>query len=94
LIVKWEKQRKIDCRIELFYANKMDFRLASPGYKEEWVGEFGNIRVEMLARELGFVRPPPDPPSFYNNSFRNIVRLDTNREETIIGCTSKDVVVL
>ena len=94
LTAKWEKQRKIDRRIELFHANKMDFRLASPGYEEEWVGEFGDMRVEMLARELGFVRPPPDPPSFYNDGFGNIVRLDANGEETIIGYTSKDVVVL
>ena len=35
LTAKWEKQRKIDRRIELFHANKMDFRLASPGYEEE-----------------------------------------------------------
>jgi hypothetical protein len=65
----------------------MDFRLASPGYKEEWVSEFGNMRVEMLARELGFVRLLPNPSLFYNNGFGNIVRLDTNREETIIGYT-------
>jgi hypothetical protein len=62
----------------------MDFRLASPRYKKEWVSKFGNMRVEMLARELGFIRPLPNPPSFYNNGFSNIVRLDTNREETII----------
>ena len=91
---KWRKQRKIDRRIELFYANKMDFRLASPGYEEEWVGEFGDMQVEQLARELGFVRLLPNPPLFYDNGFGNIVRLDANREETIIGCTSKDVVIL
>jgi len=38
----------------------------------------------MLARELGFARLPPNPPSFYDNSFGNIVRLDTNREEITI----------
>jgi hypothetical protein len=65
----------------------MDFRLASPGYEEEWVSEFGDIRVEMLARELGFTRPPPNPPSFYDDSFGNIVRLDTNEEETTIRYT-------
>jgi len=65
--------------------NKIDFRLASPRYKEEWVSEFSNMRVEILARELGFVRPLPNPPLFYNNGFSNIVRLDTNREEIIIG---------
>ena len=65
----------------------MDFRLASPGYEEKWVSEFGNMRVEMLARELGFVRPLPNPPLFYDNGFGNIVRLDTNREETIIRYT-------
>jgi hypothetical protein len=27
----------------------------------------------------------PLPPSFYNNGFSNIVRLDTNGKETIIG---------
>jgi hypothetical protein len=48
----------------------------------------------MLARELGFVRLLPNSPLFYNNSFSNIVRLDANREETIIGCTSKDVIIL
>jgi len=42
----------------------MDFRLASPGYEEEWVGEFGDMRVEMLARELGFIKPPPLPLHF------------------------------
>jgi hypothetical protein len=65
----------------------MDFRLASPGYEEEWVSEFGNMRVEILARELGFVRPLPNFPLFYNNGFGNIVRLDTNEEEIIIGYT-------
>jgi hypothetical protein len=65
----------------------MDFRLASPGYKEEWVSEFGDMRVEILARELGFARPLPNPPLFYDNGFGNIVRLDTNREEIIIGYT-------
>ncbi|PMD51084.1 uncharacterized protein K444DRAFT_620252 [Hyaloscypha bicolor E] len=72
---------------ELFHANKMDFRLASPGYEEEWVSEFGDMRVEMLARELGFVRPLPNPSLFYNNGFGNIVRLDTNGEEIIIRYT-------
>ena len=67
--------------------NKMDFRLASPGYEEEWISKFGNMRVEMLARELGFIRPLPNPPLFYNNGFGNIVRLDTNREEIIIRYT-------
>jgi hypothetical protein len=85
LIAKWAEQRQIDRKIELFHANKMDFRLASPGYQEEWVGEFGNMRVEMLARELGFVRPLLPPPSFYNNGFGYIVRLEASGEETIIG---------
>jgi hypothetical protein len=65
----------------------MDFRLVSPGYEEEWVSEFGNIRVEILARELGFTRLPPNPSLFYNNGFGNIVRLDTNREEITIRYT-------
>jgi hypothetical protein len=65
----------------------MDFRLASPGYQEEWVSEFGDMRVEILARELGFVRPLPPLPSFYNNGFGYIVRLEASREETIIGYT-------
>jgi hypothetical protein len=69
LTAKWEEQRQIDRKTELFHANKMDFRLASPGYEEEWVSEFGDMRVEMLARELGFARPLPNPPSFYNNGF-------------------------
>jgi hypothetical protein len=45
------------------------------------------MRVEMLARELGFTRPPLNPPLFYNNGFGNIVRLDTNREEITIRYT-------
>ena len=35
LIAKWAEQRQIDRKIELFHANKMNFRLASPGYQEE-----------------------------------------------------------
>jgi hypothetical protein len=35
LTAKWEEQRQIDRKTELFHANKMDFRLASSGYKEE-----------------------------------------------------------
>ena len=62
----------------------MDFRLAFPGYKEKWVSEFGNIWVEILARELGFIRPLSNFFLFYNNGFSNIVRLDTNREKIII----------
>ena len=65
----------------------MDFRLASPRYEEEWVSEFGDMRVEILARELRFTRLPPNPPLFYDNGFGNIVRLDTNGEEITIRYT-------
>ena len=45
------------------------------------------MRVEMLARELGFIRLLPPPPSFYNNGFGHIVRSEASGEETIIGYT-------
>jgi hypothetical protein len=45
------------------------------------------MRVEILARELSFTRLLSNLLLFYNNSFSNIVRLDTNREEIIIRYT-------
>jgi hypothetical protein len=53
-----------------------------------WVGEFGDMRVGMLVRELGFVKPPSSPSLIYDDCFGIIVILDANGVGTTIGYTN------
>ncbi len=83
---------------ELFYSYQSEFRQEG-GWRSNgaengdiWVKEWGEFHVREWARECGFIDPPRGHPSFYNDGFGNIVRLDTDGTETIIGYTKQGVV--
>ena len=88
--------------LELFYSYQSEFRQeggwrsSGPNRNENgdiWVEEWGDNHVREWARECGFIEPPRGYPSFYDDGFGHIVRLDTDGAETIIGYTKQGVVV-